>query len=138
MKYIYTSNYARQANNPLAIGISLTVPEWYTGDRRLDLAPTSDMVFSLKRDRRGYNQRKYVRDYIDVLHERNIKPQELIDSLPDGSILLCYESPDDFCHRHLLANWVEEHTGFQILEWQNEDERLKENQNAVVDSIVSF
>ncbi len=138
MKKIYTSNYARQASNIKAIGISLVVPEWYEGARRLDLAPSSDMLFSIKRDKKGYNQRKYVRDYIDLLHERNIKPQELIDSLEDGSILLCYESPNEFCHRRVLADWIEDHTGFKIEEWKNEKEILESQKNEVVDSLVIF
>jgi hypothetical protein len=27
--------------------------------------------------------------------------------IPEGSILLCYEDNMDFCHRHLLAFWLE-------------------------------
>jgi len=138
MKKLYTSNYARHANNPLAIGISLVVPEWYVGVRMLDLAPTSDMVFSIKRDRHGYNKRKYVRDYIDLMHDRKINPHALIKSLPTGTLLLCYESPEDFCHRHVLADWIKEHTGFEIEEWKNEKELLADKQSKVVDSIVSF
>ena len=30
--------------------------------------------------------------------------------------LVCYEKPEDFCHRHLVANWFREN-GIQIKEW---------------------
>jgi uncharacterized protein (DUF488 family) len=32
-------------------------------------------------------------------------------------VLLCYEKPDSFCHRHLVAKWFNEN-GFPIEEWQ--------------------
>ena len=35
------------------------------------------------------------------------KLKELTQS--DQIILLCYEKPDDFCHRHLVAQWLTEH-----------------------------
>ncbi len=138
MKKIYTSNYARHATNPNAIGISLVVPEWYEGTTNPILAPTSDMVFSLKRDKKGYNQRKYVRDYIDLMHDRHVNPHKLIKSWDTNTILLCYEAPTEFCHRRVLADWIKEHTGFEISEWQNDQELEQSKQNEVVDSIVSF
>ena len=27
----------------------------------------------------------------------------------DRLTLLCYEKPSDFCHRHLVANWLRQH-----------------------------
>jgi len=138
MKKIYTSNYARHANNPLAIGISLTVPDWYEGVWLKSLAPGTDMVGKIKKGSENYNQRKYTREYLDLLKARNIDPQNLIDSMPDGTLLLCYESPGVFCHRRVLADWVERHTGFVIEEWKNENEIERDQQNKVVDSILNF
>lgn len=138
MKRIYTSNYARHANNPLAVGISLTVPEWYEGKRLEYLAPQSDMIGKIKKGSANYNQRKYTREYLDLIKARNVKPQKLIDSLPDGALLLCYESPGEFCHRRVLADWIERRTGMVIPEWKNEKELEQETQNKVVDSILDF
>jgi len=138
MKKIYTSNYARHANNPLAFGISLTVPEWYKGQRLEYLAPRSDMVGKIKRGEANYNQRKYTRDYIDTLNARQINPEKLIEGLPDGALLLCYEPPGTFCHRRLLADWIERRTGVVIEEWETETEKELKEQNKVVDSILNF
>ena len=33
-------------------------------------------------------------------------------------VLLCYEKPGDFCHRHILANWLEENFGFKVEEFR--------------------
>lgn len=30
--------------------------------------------------------------------------------------LVCYEKPDDFCHRHLVAQWLRAN-GFSCTEW---------------------
>ena len=35
-----------------------------------------------------------------------LDPQEIFDEL-DGSVLLCYEPGDKFCHRHIVAAWFE-------------------------------
>lgn len=138
MKKIYTSNYARHGNNPLAIAISLTVPDWYEGKQLEYLAPKSDMVGKIRKGSANYNQRKYTREYLDILNARNVNAEQLINSLPDGTLLLCYESPGDFCHRRILADWIERKTGFIVAEWKNEKELEQENQNKVVDSILDF
>jgi len=31
--------------------------------------------------------------------------------------LICYEKPSDFCHRHLVAEWLKQN-GFQCEEWK--------------------
>ena len=138
MKKIYTSNYARNGNNPNAIAISSIVPEWYEGKRFSHLAPLRDMVGKVKKNVENYDQRRYKRDYLDLLKARKIDPKWLVDTLPDGAILLCYESPGDFCHRRILAEWIEHHTGVKVPEWKNEKELQQEEQNKVVDSILDF
>lgn len=138
MKKIYTSNYARHSDNPLAFGISLTIPDWYEGNTISYLAPRTDMVGKLKKDSINYNQRKYTREYLDVLKSRNVDAKKLIERLPDGALLLCYESPGVFCHRRLLADWIERNTGVVVPEWKNKKELDLESQNKIVDSILEF
>lgn len=138
MKKIYTSNYARNANNPNAIGISLTIPEWYEGKRMEFLAPKSDMIGKIRKGTANYNQRKYTRDYLDLLKARNVDPKKLIETISEGAILLCYESPGEFCHRRVLADWIERHTGVTVPEWMNEKETVQAAQNEKVASILDF
>lgn len=138
MKTIYTSNYARNSNNPKAIGISLAVPEWYEGVTMRKLAPMKAMINTFKRKKDAYMERQYSQRYISLLRSRSINAHNLLEEIPDGSILLCYESPGEFCHRRVLADWIEHHTGVHIQEWKNEEELEKEVQNKVVDSIIEF
>ena len=132
---IYTSNYSRQGQNPMSISISKKPPDYFSGEHLESLAPTWDMIQRIKTG--GGDQVEYTRRYLQLLKDRNIDPQTVAD-LPDGTILLCYESPQDFCHRHLLAQWVENHTGVIIPEWKNEKEQKKADQDALVDSLFEL
>lgn len=42
--------------------------------------------------------------YFQVL--RNLNPEEILEDL-DNSVMLCYESSEQFCHRGLAAAWLE-------------------------------
>ena len=44
---------------------------------------------------------RYYEETLSVLH-----PQKVCDDL-DGKILLCHEPPGVFCHRRLVAGWLE-------------------------------
>ena len=47
----------------------------------------------------------YSKKYIDtVLY--NLNPIRVIEELGDNAVMLCYETPDKFCHRHLVARWL--------------------------------
>lgn len=80
---------------------------------------------------------EYTRQYLQLLIDRKADPQEILD-LPDGTMLLCYETPTDFCHRHILADWVELKTGVHIPEWLNETEEKHSKQDALVDSLFEM
>ena len=34
----------------------------------------------------------------------------------DNAVMLCYEKPGDFCHRHLIADWITKNTGITVEE----------------------
>ena len=51
------------------------------------------------------NTKYYVREYyLEVLSK--LDPEEVYKEL-NNSILLCYEQPDEFCHRDIVAAWLE-------------------------------
>lgn len=39
----------------------------------------------------------------------------------DKVILLCYEKPTDFCHRHLVADWINKHKGDNFIAEYSKD-----------------
>lgn len=107
---MYTSNYARLRRIPKdlrPVAISRRPPRWYTGEVMLDLAPTSDMLKMCKAD---YDVR-----FAEILAK--LDPQETYDKLGENSVLLCFESPNDWCHRRAVAEWFETHLGIVVPEY---------------------
>ena len=51
------------------------------------------------------NNRYYVQEYWNQVLSK-LDPEEVYNDL-DYSVLLCYESNMDFCHRHIVAAWFE-------------------------------
>ena len=136
MKTIYTSNYARHSANPNAAAISYSTPQWYEGVHLAHLAPSWDLVSGYKY--RNLSPHDYTIQYIALLESRDITPDDVWNNIADNTILLCYESPSEFCHRLILADWVYDGTGHQIIEWKNEKEMQAEKQRGFVDSAVEF
>lgn len=104
MKTLHTSYYARSGKNPQAVSISAKAPFFYKGKAYLDLAPTWDLLRAYKEgevDAFGYTE-----TYGEILKERGITPEKVIDDLGEGAIMLCYEGPNKFCHRHIVAVWI--------------------------------
>lgn len=72
----------------------------------------------------------YVEQYKTTVLD-NLDPLEVITWLTDGVqdgtniYLLCYEIPEKFCHRHLLAEWLNLKLGTDIREWTKKDENEK-------------
>lgn len=109
---IYTSNYARKGNHLDAVSISVAVPRWYPGLSHFPaLAPTWDIV---KQYKDNPDAKKYAVRYLDLLDSRKLNPREIAQSL-NGKIMLCYEKPSDFCHRHLAAWWLEHETDHEVI-----------------------
>jgi hypothetical protein len=133
---IYTSNYARKGKDPKSFAISVKPPQWYDGERLPILAPTWRIVMALKEGEITEDQ--YTKEYITLLKERNVDAFRLVETLPDGCYLLCYESPGTFCHRRVLARWIEHHTGICIHEWRTLQEENAQHHRTIVDSLLSF
>ena len=133
MKHFYTSNYARKGNHPLAYAISAKPPTWYSGKILTTLAPSWEILNDYKSG--TITEEDYTIRYLESLYKRKVNPHELVNALPDGAILLCYESPTDFCHRHAAAEWIEHHTGVKVTEFLNDEEIKLRN---IVDRLLLF
>ncbi len=51
------------------------------------------------------NNKFYIEEYYKLVLS-NLDPQDIFNKL-DNSVLLCYEDNDEFCHRHIVAAWLE-------------------------------
>lgn len=112
---LYTSNYARHAKDPKAISISLGGgPYWFRGPQYPDLAPTPELLEQYKAGK--VDERGYLISYLQTLKDRKLDPQKVAEELGDERIMLCYETPTAFCHRHIVAWWIETNTGIKVYE----------------------
>lgn len=75
------------------------------------------------------NQNEYINKFYEKVL-KNLDPAEVYASLGDNAVLLCFERPTDFCHRFLVAAWLEINLGIQIdeLGFEN-DKAVQENKN---------
>lgn len=111
---LYTSYYQKHGNSPLAVSISLFYPSFFRRRWYPDLAPTWEMIQQIKNGQ--IDQYQYTKRYMILLKERNLDPFKVVNDLEDNSILLCYEKPSDFCHRHIVAHWIQSTTGTPVVE----------------------
>ena len=133
MKRIYTSNYDTCSSHEHAVSISASSPEYFNGKHISSLAPTWDIIRAYKSGK--ITEEQYSKWYIDLILERHQNAQAVYNSIPHGTIMLCYEKPGEFCHRRVLAKWIEQELGHEVPEWTSEEEIEKE---AIVDSLLEF
>lgn len=118
---IYTSYFAVLRKLPetiVPIAICAKSPEWYDGYTYTKLAP-SYSIFKEYKD--CGNKDLYTTRFKDEILS-NLDPLRVVSELyllSNGNdvTLLCYEKPTDFCHRHLVANWLRDNS-YQCQEFQ--------------------
>ena len=105
---IYTSYFfkpdimqtAKQLNMKL-VSVALSHPKWFMVAECIpELNPTWNMINEYKRT---HNEQQYIAQYQIILDKLN--PSDTVTRL-NNSILLCWEKPNEFCHRHLIADWL--------------------------------
>ncbi|MCM1223922.1 MAG: hypothetical protein NC548_56665, partial [Lachnospiraceae bacterium] len=129
---LYTTYFAylrhiKDGDNVIPISIAAKPPVWWTGLKYEKLAPSYECLMKYKKDG---NTKDYVQRYCkETLGELNpidvacdflrlipSDKQKLVDMVncplwenPYVHIaLVCYEKPEDFCHRHIDRAWFNE------------------------------
>ena len=117
----YFSNARKLAENDIEpIGIALFPPKWFLGTTLRQVAPTYSILKSSEtEDIYIERYRREVLGRLDV--NRLLKDIELYSKGKDVA-LCCFEKPDEFCHRHLLAEWLNEKFGLDIKEFVASEE----------------
>lgn len=118
---IYTSYFAKIrkfSNNIIPVSIARFQPKWL--DKNIiicnELAPSIKCLTDYKETN---NQDEYIKTYIeDILSKYNAHDiikllesktgiKDIVNNPNTHIALCCYEKPTDFCHRHLLADFLE-------------------------------
>lgn len=124
---IYTSYFAKLRNitdNYIPISICGKATDWYKGLQYKKLAPKYDFFMQWKKTHdNDYFTECFKNQVLESLSPFDVVI-ELVEMLDDNSktlikmtncpvwsnpdihiVLICYEKPTDFCHRHLVADW---------------------------------
>ena len=107
---IYTSYFANLKKLPkdiIPIAISASVPNSINILQYKKLAPTYNILSNYKNNN---NIELYTKEYSEQILNK-LNPLDVINelySLSNGKdvALICYEKYDKFCHRQLVAEWL--------------------------------
>jgi uncharacterized protein (DUF488 family) len=118
---IYTSYFANLKKLPdtiIPISICGKAPEWYTGIQYKKLAPKYAFFMEWKQN---HNNQFYIEHFqSEVLYKLNIEnvitDLDILSAERDVA-LICYEKPADFCHRHLVCDWIN-NNGYKCCEYK--------------------
>ena len=124
---ITTSYFAMARYLPKAVSISNIKPAWYTGGEIRMLVPPFYLVDSYKA---GYiTDATFTKDYtenvLSILNAQDVYDY-IVTKFGEDATLVCYEKIGDFCHRHIVAKWLERGTGKKIPELIVTDEMKKQ------------
>lgn len=119
---IYTSYFANLKKLPpnvIPISICGKAPDWYKGLQYKKLAPKYGFFMEWKKTHdNDYYIEHFQKEVLDTLDINQVL-RDLLDLSKTGNIaLICYEKPTDFCHRHLVSDWLNKN-GFDVKEYQN-------------------
>lgn len=123
---IYTSYFAQLRNLPKDItpfSICGKAPDWYRGFQYKKLAPKYDFFMKWKET---HDNDYYIKCYQEQVLAK-LTPVEVIMDLSrldygfnvgeNTVALICYEEPTKFCHRHLVADWLN-NFGYEVREYE--------------------
>ena len=124
---LYTTYFAKVKTLPKTItpvSIARKAPDGWTGPEYKKLAPSPNILseWKEKQDQDSYFNR-FFSEVLDNMRADEVLAElyALVDTADIAFV--CYEKPEDFCHRHLVADWFRE-GGFEVEEWK---EGIEEN-----------
>jgi len=103
-----TSNFKLSGTDPNAVAISRGVPKGFKGRRYMPLAPAT---WALVREPDEAVFREKFMSQLERLDAR-----ATVEALGEDAILLCWEKPGEFCHRRVVAEWLERELGTSVPE----------------------
>ena len=107
---ILTSNFKIAGHLPQAVAISRGVPRGWRGARCTVLAPPRPLIKIMDPETFIPLYKAQVLDKLD--------PHKIIKDLGgDNFILLCWEDPGVFCHRRVVAAWMQKEAGVIVEEF---------------------
>ncbi|HOQ82222.1 MAG TPA: hypothetical protein PLL89_04090 [bacterium] len=113
-----TSYYFSKIINPKTmnlVGISQSIPKYLKGKIRVykPLCPPWSLVSASKNGE--ITEFQYEAEYTSTILN-NLDPEKVYQELKHDAVLLCWEKPEKFCHRHIVARWLSQHLKISVTE----------------------
>ena len=106
---IYTSYFSSHKYNPEG-GVSIS--RWcsfWKGPTFKELVPSERLITWWKSLPKAVQELPEARAHYEQVYREEtlsrLNPAEVADKL-EGMVLLCFEKSTDFCHRHIVADWL--------------------------------
>lgn len=115
---LYTSYFARlrlisKNENLVPLSIASLTPHWASELERLPMVmPPKELVLSYKAGDTTEEEYEeyYTKEILDKMDLALFTEKILeITDMDRTPVLLCYETSDSFCHRHILTKWLRKH-----------------------------
>jgi len=118
---IYTSYFGllRKIDPEISpVSIARFPPKWFDGYEMKELSPDEKLLWKTKQGK--IIEEEYTKKYMAQIQER-FDPQSLYENLKEkfngkDIVLLCFEKKGEFCHRRLLAEWLEDALDIKVQE----------------------
>lgn len=110
---LYTANFKSYIGCPgMPYCVSQSMPKWVEMMRLRTLAPTWDMIYAYKGG--ALQWEKFKIKYFEILKQRHNTLENIIKIARTGNIILvCWEKPNQNCHRHLIVQYCIEQLGLE-------------------------
>jgi uncharacterized protein (DUF488 family) len=106
---IFTSNFKIAGHLPQAVAISRGIPRGWQGRTYKPLAPAWTLV-------KLTDNEQFIRLYRAQVLDRLDAAEVLREMGADNFVLLCWEPPGEFCHRRVVAAWLQKELGLVVEE----------------------
>lgn len=130
-KRIFTGNYEEcKAGNLISISGDRGRKIGFIGKAMPKLAPKKGFWTTFNNNIGKIPEEENIRYYIEEYFKQVLSKVDIEELLKDEKdpILLCYEKGQDFCHRHVLAEYIEIMYGIEVRDIKV-DEKLNIEEN---------
>ena len=106
------TSYFSKYQGDHGVCIAARAPEWFTGKCFPELAPTYRIWKKYQDDG---DEEAYIIAYQEEVLSK-LDPAAVYAELGPDAVLLCWEGKNKFCHRYVVADWLEKALGGTISE----------------------
>lgn len=107
---IYTSYFSKASKifpKWRLVSISITSAQVFDGYYARELNPSKELLWAYKGGE--IDNQEYIEWYTKTILD-NLDPFEIYDKYK-GKVMCCWEKSGEFCHRHIVLNWIAKHVG---------------------------